>query len=92
MAKKPQSDEPVTVLRSSDAALLAVAKSLLEEAKIEYYAKGEAEQDLFAWGRMGTGFNPVVGEVELQVAADEAERASKLLTRLREHHKGRRRP
>ncbi len=85
MTKHAESSEPVTVLKSSDAATLAVAKSLLEEAKIDYYAKGEAEQDLFAWGRMGTGFNPVVGEVELQVAADEAERASDLLSKLRQH-------
>ena len=49
--------EPVTVFESSDTALLAVAESLLEEADIEFFAKGEGIQDLFAGGRIGTGFN-----------------------------------
>ena len=62
--------------------MLAVAKSLLDAANIPYYAKGEGVQDLFAWGRFGTGFNPVVGPVELQVAAEDAERAAKLLSDL----------
>ena len=49
---------PTTVLESSDPALLAVAKSLLEAASIRYFAKGEGIQDLFAGGRLG-GFNPL---------------------------------
>jgi len=82
MTRSNQSSEPVTVLRSGDSAMLAVAKSLLDAANIPYYAKGEGVQDLFAWGRFGTGFNPVVGPVELQVAAEDAERAAKLLSDL----------
>jgi hypothetical protein len=70
---------PVTVLESSDAALLAVAKSLLEEADIEFFAKGEGIQDLFAGGVIGTGFNPVVGPVQVQVAAEDAEEATAIL-------------
>jgi putative signal transducing protein len=73
-----QSDDPVTVLESGDPALIAVAKSLLEEAGIEFFAKGEDIQDLFAGGRVG-GFNPVVGPIQLQVAAEDAEQASALL-------------
>lgn len=65
------SDEPVTVLETSDPALLAVAKSLLEEADIPYFAKGEGIQDLFGAGRL-TGFNPITGPVELQVSAEDA--------------------
>ena len=71
--------EPVTVFESSDTALLAVAESLLEEADIEFFAKGEGIQDLFAGGRIGTGFNPVVGLVQLQVPADDAEEATAIL-------------
>ncbi len=70
---------PVTVLETGDPALLAVAKSLLEDAGIEYFAKGEGVQDLFAWGRFGTGFNPIIGPVQLQVAADEADEARERL-------------
>ena len=79
MTKRHQSDEPVTVLESGDPALLAVAKSLLEDAGIQYFAKGEGVQDLFAAGRFGTGFNPFVGPVELQVAADDAAEAKAVL-------------
>jgi hypothetical protein len=84
MTEMPTSDEPVTVLKSSDAAVLAVAKSLLEGARIPYYAKGEAVQDLFAGGRYGTGFDPVVGPIELQVGAEYAIEARALLRKLRE--------
>lgn len=75
-------EAPVTVLRSGDAALLAVAKSLLEAEKIEYYAKGEGVQDLFAWGRFGTGFSPIAGPIELQVRAVDADRALEILADL----------
>lgn len=70
---------PVTVLESSDTALLAVAKSLLEDAGIEFFAKGEGIQDLFAGGTLGTGFNPLIGPVQVQVAADDAEEATAIL-------------
>ncbi len=69
----------VTVLETGDPALLAVAKSLLEDAGIDFFAKGEGVQDLFGWGRFGTGFNPLIGAVKLQVAADDAEEARERL-------------
>jgi len=72
-------DEPVTVLETGDPGLVAVAKSLLESAGIRFFAKGEGVQDLFAWGRFGTGFNPFVGPVQLQVAAEDADDAKALL-------------
>jgi hypothetical protein len=79
---KPDPAGPVTVLRTSDPALLGVAKSLLEDAGIAFFAKGEGVQDLFAAGRVGTGFSPIAGPVELQVAADDAEAASERLREL----------
>lgn len=72
MARRDESREPVTVLETSDPALLAVAKSLLEDADIPYFAKGESVQDLFGLGRFGTGFSPIVGPVELQVSPEDA--------------------
>jgi hypothetical protein len=79
MRKIDHSAGPITVLESGDPALLAVAKSLLEAASIQYFAKGEGVQDLFAGGRFGTGFNPFTGPIQLQVAADDAEQAKTLL-------------
>ena len=88
MTRDHKTSGPVTVLESSDPGLLAVAKSLLEDANIEYFAKGEGVQDLFAVGRFGTGFNPFVGAIELQVAAEDAEEAKTLLRDLRAQRDG----
>lgn len=79
MTKPHHSTDPITVLESGDPALLAVAKSLLEAASIQYFAKGEGVQDLFGGGRFGTGFSPFTGPIQLQVAADDAEEAKALL-------------
>ena len=38
-------------------------------------------QDLFTVGRMGTGFNPIAGPVELQIAPEDEEQARDLLAR-----------
>ena len=71
MARHEQSEEPVTVLETVNPAVLAVAKSLLEEANIPFFAKGEVIQNL--------GFGIGAGPVELQVSADDAEQARALL-------------
>jgi Putative prokaryotic signal transducing protein len=60
----PDGPAPVTVLTVRDPGVLAVAKSVLDEAGIEYFAKGEDVQHL----------TPLMLWVELQVGApDEAE-------------------
>jgi len=78
---EPQPDfaRLVTVFIPDSTASLLVAKSILEEAGIKYYAKNEGVQDLFALGRFGTGFNPLTGPPALQVACDDAEEAKSLL-------------
>jgi len=72
----------VTVLESSDPTVLAVAESLLMEAEVPYLKKGDQIQDLFAWGRLFTGFNPVVGPVQIQVAEEHADSALEILEAL----------
>jgi putative acetyltransferase len=69
----------VTVYRTGDAALIALARSLLESAGIQYEAKGEGIQDFFAMGRVANSFNIVVGPVEIQVEERDAEEAAALL-------------
>lgn len=81
---EPEYTEPVTVLAIGNPAILAVAKSLLEEAGIAYAVKGEGLEDLFAGGRLGFGFNPVVGPVEIQVAKEDEQEAKELLRALLE--------
>ena len=84
MPARDDSPGPVTVLCTADQGLIALAKSLLEEADIPCFAKGEGIQDLFGVGRAGTGFSIVAGPIELQVPADDADEARKLLEDLRD--------
>lgn len=69
----------VSVLKTGELGLLLVAKSLLDDAGIEYYAKGEELQDLFGAGRLGTGFNILTGPVEILVREEDAPDAAELL-------------
>lgn len=65
---------PVTVFKTNDPALLAVAQSLLEEADIEFNVVGEALLNLFPGGAVGADVTP-----EVQVPAEDAEEARALL-------------
>ena len=67
-----------TVLRTADAGLIPLAKSLLEGEGIEYLVRGENLQDLFGAGRLG-GYNRITGPAEFLVHAHNAERARTLL-------------
>ena len=70
--------ELVSVLRTGDAGLIPLAKSLLEGEEIEYLVRGENLQDLFGAGRLG-GYNYLTGPVEFCVHINDAERARTLL-------------
>ncbi len=76
----------VTVYETGDPALIAFAKSILQSEGIRYFVGGESLQDLFAGGRLGTGFNPVIGPVKIQVDEQDAEKAKELLRQI-EHGK-----
>ena len=70
-----------TVYATGDPALVALVKSLLEDAEIEYFTKGYEIQDLIGIGRLG-GLNYVIGPVEFVVAAKDAPTARELLAHL----------
>ena len=85
--KPPTGIEPgfikfVTVYETGDPAYIAFAKSLFESEGIKYYVKGEGLQDLFAGGRFGTGFNPIIGPVAIQVDERDVEKAKDLLSQI----------
>jgi putative acetyltransferase len=69
----------VTVYRTGDSALIALARSLLDSAGIPNEAKGEGVQDFFALGRVANNFNIVVGPVDIQVEEKDAKEAAALL-------------
>ncbi|HMQ70483.1 MAG TPA: DUF2007 domain-containing protein [Ignavibacteria bacterium] len=69
----------VTVFETGHEGIIAVVKSLLDEANIRYLAKGEGVQDLFGVGILGTGFNPITGPVQFRVMPEDVEYARELL-------------
>jgi len=74
----------VTVFKSGHEGLIALAKSILDEAGIEYLIKNEGVQDLMGIGVFGTGFNPITGPVQIQVLPSSEEYARELLKDMEE--------
>ncbi len=70
-----------TVYATGDPARIALARSLLEDAEIEYFTKGYEIQDLIGAGGLG-GLNYVIGPVEFVVAGEDAPTARELLAHL----------
>jgi hypothetical protein len=68
-----------TVLETSDAGLIAIAKSLLEDAEIPFMVQGENIQDLFGVGRFPGNMNVLVGPVGLRVNAQDKDEALAIL-------------
>jgi hypothetical protein len=69
----------VTIFKTGHHGTIAVIKSILDEAGLEYTAKGEQIQDLIGAGVFGVGYNPITGPVEFQVLEENAEFARELL-------------
>jgi hypothetical protein len=69
-------DRPVTVLRTNDSGVLAVAKSVLDDAGIEFFVVGETVGGLYP----GPGVGPYIPEI--RVAAACAVEARELLNEL----------
>ncbi len=77
--EKEDHEKLVTVFETGNEAIVALVKSMLDEAKIRYLAQGEGVQDLFDVGVLGTGFNPITGPVVFQVMPEDVEYARELL-------------
>ena len=56
-----------------------MVKSILDDAEIPYLVKGEAIQNLFGIGVIGTGYNLIAGPVEIQVGRQDESKARELL-------------
>lgn len=67
----------VQVFSTQDPGMVALAKSLLDEAGIPAMVRNEGIQDLFGFGRLT--FNPVSGDVDFFVNATDKDTALELL-------------
>jgi hypothetical protein len=74
----------VTVYKTGHHGTIAIIKSILDEAKLEYSVKGEGIQDLIGAGVFGVGYNPITGPVEFQVLEENEEYAKELLKDIEE--------
>lgn len=72
-------DASVEVFASGNPALIAVAKSILDDAEIVYSVWGENTQHLFGFGSIGTGYNLLTGPIRIMVMPDDEESALGLL-------------
>jgi hypothetical protein len=81
---RSRSDDSPDFLRLmdlTDPAMLAVAKSLLEEAGVEFFIRNEGTQGLFGAGQIG-GYNLFTGPPVLMVEASRVDEARELLAPL----------
>lgn len=70
------------VFRSGNPVTFGMAKSILEEAEIDFEVVGENSQLVIGMGVVGTGTNFVTGPASILVRAEDADEASELLASL----------
>lgn len=75
----PEAVQWESVLETGDPALLAVAKSVLQNAGIPFVVIGEGLQNLEGGGGLGIGYNQLFGPATLRVPPDRAATARDLL-------------
>jgi len=80
--RKRTPDPYVTALTAGYRGEVLLARSLLEGAGIPHVVNSDAVQDLFGWGRIGTGFNFITGPARVLVAREDADLAKELLSDL----------
>lgn len=74
----------VSVYKTGNPAIVAVVKSILDEAGIKFMPKGENIQNLFGIGNIGTGYNILTGPVEFLVMPEDEAYAKILLSEIDE--------
>ncbi|CAN5551192.1 hypothetical protein BH10BAC5_BH10BAC5_09450 [soil metagenome] len=79
MATHEDNIHTVPVFNSGNEAIIALAKSMLDEANIRYNVKGEGVENLIGLGVIGTGFNSATGEIIIEVLETDEQQAKLLL-------------
>lgn len=70
-----------TVFTTADPGLVAIVKSVLEEAGIDHFVRGETLRNVMGWGGPGVYG---VGPAEFQVREEDAAHATAILSLLKE--------
>jgi hypothetical protein len=74
----------VPIFETGHDGVIAIVKSMLDQAQIKYMVEGEGVQDLFGVGVIGTGFNPITGPVVFKVMPEDVNYAKELLKDVKE--------
>jgi hypothetical protein len=77
-------EKAITIFKTGHAGIVAIVKSILDEAEIKYVTEGESAQNFFGAGVIGSGFNVVTGPVVFQVMPEDEEYARELLKDIEE--------
>lgn len=72
----------IKVFETGDKTLIAIIKSVLTDADIKFFIKGEEIQDIIGIGSFGTGYNTALGPMELYVEEEDAEAVRMLIEEL----------
>jgi hypothetical protein len=74
-----EASELVTLYKPANETEFSILSSLLENENIHFYVKNSKVQDLFGWGRFGTGYSLVTGPMILQVEKQHLPRARRIV-------------
>ncbi len=75
----------VKVLETGDKPLILVLKSVLADADIKFFVKGEALQDIIGIGSFGAGYNAAIGPMEVFVQGEDAEAVKILIEEMEQN-------
>jgi hypothetical protein len=79
----PEAGELVPIFETADSAEAIVVKSLLESEHIYHVSQNEILQDFFGAGRVGAGYNSIIGLIRILVAKADKNKALRLLEEMR---------
>lgn len=74
--------ELTTVFTGNDQTQIEILKGLLNEANIPFVLKGEDMKALFGAAGAGSGVNPMIGPIEVQVAPPDVKDAMAIVAML----------
>jgi hypothetical protein len=72
-------DGYIPVFVAYDPAMLPVVESLLAANAIPFIVPNDSTQDMFGLGRMGSGYNSIIGPPVVRVPSEHAQAASELI-------------